>query len=149
MRFRRASDPSYVAAHARSLPHPQHCQCLSFRCRKFRNNLFQLRHRTIDSRKHTISAPRQRSDPQGVHMKPSQVRSKAFAMPLTSPAFPMGPYRFVNREFLIITYRTDMDRLREIVPEPLEVKEPLVHLRIFIFRICPIFDRLSAIYTES
>lgn len=60
-------------------------------------------------------------------MKPSQVRSKAFAMPLTSPAFPMGPYRFVNREFLIITYRTDMDRLREIVPEPLEVKEPLVH----------------------
>ncbi len=60
-------------------------------------------------------------------MKPSQVRSKAFAMPLTSPAFPMGPYRYVNREFLIITYRTDMDRLREIVPEPLEVKETLVH----------------------
>ncbi|AJY10613.1 acetoacetate decarboxylase [Burkholderia dolosa] len=60
-------------------------------------------------------------------MKPSDVRSKAFAMPLTSPAFPMGPYRFVDREFLIITYRTDPARLREIVPEPLQVTEPLVH----------------------
>lgn len=49
-------------------------------------------------------------------MKPSDVRSKAFAMPLTSPAFPIGPYRFVDREFLIITYRTDPDRLRAIVP---------------------------------
>lgn len=60
-------------------------------------------------------------------MKEDQVRSKAFAMPLTSPAFPMGPYRFVGREFLIITYRTDIDRLREIVPEPLKVTSPLVH----------------------
>ncbi|KVS41299.1 acetoacetate decarboxylase [Burkholderia vietnamiensis] len=55
------------------------------------------------------------------------VRSHAFAMPLTSPAFPMGPYRFVNREFFIITYRTDPARLREVVPEPLQVTQPLVH----------------------
>jgi acetoacetate decarboxylase len=47
-------------------------------------------------------------------------------MPLTSPAFPHGPYRFKNREFLIITYRTDMDALRAVVPEPLEIMEPLV-----------------------
>src|SRR5215472_4602968 len=40
-------------------------------------------------------------------MKESDVRARAFAMPLTSPAFPIGPYRFVNREYLIITYRTD------------------------------------------
>ncbi|GAB7535558.1 acetoacetate decarboxylase [Burkholderia sp. 22PA0099] len=60
-------------------------------------------------------------------MNPSQVLSNAFAMPLTSPAFPMGPYRFINREFLIITYRTDLDRLREIVPEPLKVTQPFVH----------------------
>jgi Transposase IS116/IS110/IS902 family/Acetoacetate decarboxylase (ADC) len=33
--------------------------------------------------------------------------------------------RFVNREYLIITYRTDPERLRAIVPEPLEVAEPL------------------------
>jgi acetoacetate decarboxylase len=59
-------------------------------------------------------------------MKESDVRAKAFAMPLTSPAYPPGPYRFVNREFLIITYRTDPERLRAIVPEPLEVAEPLV-----------------------
>jgi acetoacetate decarboxylase len=54
------------------------------------------------------------------------VRSNAFAMPITNPAYPMGPYKFVNREFLIITYRTDMERLRKVVPEPLEVTEPLV-----------------------
>ncbi|OZI31143.1 acetoacetate decarboxylase [Bordetella genomosp. 10] len=54
------------------------------------------------------------------------VRSNAFAMPLTSPAFPMGPYRFVNREFFIITYRTDPDRLRAVVPEPLKIRQPLV-----------------------
>ena len=47
-------------------------------------------------------------------------------MPLTSPAFPPGPYRFVNREFLIITYRTDPERLRAVVPEPLALDAPLV-----------------------
>jgi acetoacetate decarboxylase len=36
-----------------------------------------------------------------------EVRKRAFAMPLTSPAYPPGPYRFVNREFFIVTYRTD------------------------------------------
>jgi acetoacetate decarboxylase len=60
-------------------------------------------------------------------MKASEVRSRAFAMPLTSPAFPMGPYRFYNREYLIVTYRTDPAKLRELVPEPLEVGAPLVN----------------------
>jgi len=55
------------------------------------------------------------------------VLSQAFAMPLTSPAFPMGPYRFVGREFLIITYRTDPELLRAVVPEPLEIGDALVH----------------------
>jgi len=59
-------------------------------------------------------------------MKEAEVKARAFAMPLTSPAYPPGPYRFVNREFMIITYRTDPDKLRAIVPEPLEVDEPLV-----------------------
>src|SRR6476659_7413118 len=59
-------------------------------------------------------------------MKENEVRSQAFAMPLTSPAYPVGPYRFHNREYLIITYRTDAKRLRELVPEPLEIDEPLV-----------------------
>jgi acetoacetate decarboxylase len=39
----------------------------------------------------------------------------------------MGPYKFYDREFLIITYRTDPERLRELVPEPLAITEPLVH----------------------
>ena len=54
------------------------------------------------------------------------VRTRAFAMPLTSPAYPIGPYRFRNREYLIITYRTDPHKLRELVPEPLQVREPVV-----------------------
>ncbi|HXQ15657.1 MAG TPA: acetoacetate decarboxylase [Caulobacteraceae bacterium] len=59
-------------------------------------------------------------------MKVSQVRQRAFAMPLTSPAYPPGPYRFVNREFLIIAYRTDPEKLRALVPEPLELESPVV-----------------------
>ena len=47
-------------------------------------------------------------------------------MPLTNPAFPMGPYRFFNREFFVISYRTDPDALAAVVPEPLEVSEPVV-----------------------
>lgn len=59
-------------------------------------------------------------------MKIQDVRERAFAMPLTHPAYPPGPYRFVDREYLTITYRTDPDRLREIVPEPLELDGPLI-----------------------
>jgi acetoacetate decarboxylase len=59
-------------------------------------------------------------------VKEKEVLSRAFAMPLTSPAYPIGPYRFVDREFLVITYRTDAQKLRELVPEPLQVDEPLV-----------------------
>jgi acetoacetate decarboxylase len=59
-------------------------------------------------------------------MKESEVRERAFAMPLTNPAYPPGPYRFRDREFLIITYRTDPERLRALVPEPLELDAPLV-----------------------
>ena len=59
-------------------------------------------------------------------MNPDDVRRTAFAMPLTNPAFPPGPYRFVNREFLIVTYRTDMDALRAVVPEPLQLTSAVV-----------------------
>lgn len=59
-------------------------------------------------------------------MKIADVRERAFAMPLTSPAFPKGPYRFYNREYLIITYRTDREALAAVVPEPLKFDEPLV-----------------------
>jgi acetoacetate decarboxylase len=56
----------------------------------------------------------------------SDVRSRAFAMPLTSPAYPPGPYRFINREYLTITYRTDPAALARVVPAPLEITDPVV-----------------------
>jgi acetoacetate decarboxylase len=71
---------------------------------------------TIDSRRETSQA----GIPEG------EVRRRAFAMPFTSPAFPIGPYRFYHREFLIITYRTEPEKLNVVVPEPLQVEEPLV-----------------------
>ena len=41
------------------------------------------------------------------------------SMPAASPVFPLGPYRFVNREYLIITYESDPDAVRAALPEPL------------------------------
>jgi acetoacetate decarboxylase len=59
-------------------------------------------------------------------MNEAEVKARAFAMPINSPAYPPGPYRFVNREFLIITYRTDPDKLRAVIPAPLEFTDPVV-----------------------
>ncbi|HEX7349103.1 MAG TPA: acetoacetate decarboxylase [Rhodanobacteraceae bacterium] len=59
-------------------------------------------------------------------MKIEDVRKHAYSMPLTSPSYPRGPYRFINREFMNIVYRTDADALRAVVPEPLTFDEPLV-----------------------
>jgi acetoacetate decarboxylase len=54
------------------------------------------------------------------------VKSRAFAMPLTSPAFPPGPYRFTNREYLIITYRTTPEAIAAVLPAPLVAPDPIV-----------------------
>ena len=59
-------------------------------------------------------------------MKIADVVKRAFAMPLTSPAFPPGPYQFVDRQYLIITYKTDRAALEAVVPEPLTFDDPLV-----------------------
>jgi acetoacetate decarboxylase len=59
-------------------------------------------------------------------MNENEVKTQAFAMPFTSPAFPCGPYRFVNREYMIITYRTDPDALRAVIPAPLAMTQPIV-----------------------
>lgn len=59
-------------------------------------------------------------------MKTEEVRQRAFSMPLHSPAYPPGPYRFVNREYLVITYRTSREALERVVPKPLEFSEPVV-----------------------
>ena len=52
-------------------------------------------------------------------MKKSDVKALA-SMPLQSPTYPRGPYRFFNREYLAITYRTDPAMIRAHLPEPLE-----------------------------
>jgi acetoacetate decarboxylase len=62
-------------------------------------------------------------------MKIEDVKRTAFAMPLTSPSFPRGPYRFIDREYLVITYRTDPAALERIVPDPLKAPEPLVRFQ--------------------
>jgi acetoacetate decarboxylase len=50
------------------------------------------------------------------------------SMPLAGPSYPKGPYRFIDREYLVITYETDADIIREQLPEPLEpLEKPLVH----------------------
>ncbi len=59
-------------------------------------------------------------------MTEDEIRRNAFAMPMTNPAFPRGPYRFIDREYLILTYRTDPDLLRAVIPAPLEMTEPVV-----------------------
>jgi len=59
-------------------------------------------------------------------MTEDEIRKSAFAMPIDNPAYPPGPYLFVDREYLIITYRTDPDALRRVIPAPLEMTEPLV-----------------------
>lgn len=59
-------------------------------------------------------------------MKIEDVRRTAYSMPLTSPSFPRGPYKFFNREFFTVTYRTDPAALEKVVPEPLKVVEPIV-----------------------
>jgi len=41
-------------------------------------------------------------------------------MPIASPSYPRGPYRFINREYFIITYESDPALIRAAVPEPLE-----------------------------
>ncbi len=53
---------------------------------------------------------------------------KLASMPAAGPSYPAGPYRFIDREYMVITYETDPEILREQLPEPLEpVDQPLVH----------------------
>jgi acetoacetate decarboxylase len=50
--------------------------------------------------------------------------------PLGAPAFPAPPYRFTDREYFTITYRSDLDAVRAVVPEPLQVTDPLVRFEV-------------------
>jgi acetoacetate decarboxylase len=49
------------------------------------------------------------------------------SMPLAGPSYPKGPYRFINREYMVISYETDPEIVRAQLPEPLEpLDRPLV-----------------------
>ncbi len=41
------------------------------------------------------------------------------SMPAASPSYPHGPYRFTNREYFIVAYKSDPASVRAAVPEPL------------------------------
>lgn len=52
-------------------------------------------------------------------MEEVDVLRGAFAMPRTSPSYPLGPYRYTEREHLTLAYRTDGEAARHLLPEPL------------------------------
>jgi acetoacetate decarboxylase len=49
-------------------------------------------------------------------MKAADVKSLS-SMPLSSPSYPRGPYRFIDREYLIVTYESGPDAIREALPD--------------------------------
>src|SRR5262245_24968637 len=50
------------------------------------------------------------------------------SMPAAGPSYTAGPYRFVDREFMVITYETDPDVIAAQFPDPLEpIQRPRVH----------------------
>lgn len=71
--------------------------------------------------------------------------AKNLNTPLTAPAYPLPPYQFINREYLNIVYRTDIEALRAAVPEPLEIVDPLVRFEVMWM---PDVSGLGA-YTEA
>lgn len=78
-------------------------------------------------------------------MTEDEVRANAYAMPLNSPAYARLPFRFVDREFIIITYRTDPEALAKVIPAPLMPADPIVK---FEFIKMPDSSGLGS-YTES
>jgi acetoacetate decarboxylase len=57
-----------------------------------------------------------------------EIMANEFNMPAPRwlSTYPAGPYRFINREFFIITYETDRALLEAILPPSMELIEPVV-----------------------
>lgn len=70
---------------------------------------------------------------------------RQFAMPLISPSYPPGPYYYRDREFLIISYRTDPEAIEQAIPEPLHAPEPIVKFEVIQMPDCTGFGS----WTES
>lgn len=56
--------------------------------------------------------------------------ARIHATPLVAPPYPLVSNRFIDREYLNILYRTDLDALRAVVPQPLQIDEPLVRFEV-------------------
>ncbi|MGW0629516.1 acetoacetate decarboxylase family protein [Streptomyces sp. NPDC002758] len=65
-----------------------------------------------------------------IHSMRFQDVTQRLTTPLDAPAYPRGPYRFTDREYFTITYRTDPRVLERLVPEPLRVAEPTVRFEV-------------------
>jgi len=59
-------------------------------------------------------------------MTEQELLKNAYAMPVARPAYAKPPYRFINREFVIITYRTDPAALERLLPAPMRAVDPIV-----------------------
>ncbi len=59
-------------------------------------------------------------------MNIEEIQQQAFAMPITSPSGLKIEYRMRNREYFIISYETDIEILKSVVPEPLKVVSNVV-----------------------
>src|SRR5258706_11941373 len=66
----------------------------------------------------------------------AEVLDHAYAMPFENPAYPPAPDKFFDRPALTVSYRTDLDKVRALVPEPLVIEEPIVSLA-FLFMVAP------------
>lgn len=55
---------------------------------------------------------------------------KLSSVPVIGGSYPHAPNRFVNREYLIISYESDPDAIRAVVPEPLEPEGNVVAFEV-------------------
>jgi acetoacetate decarboxylase len=64
------------------------------------------------------------------------ILEQAFAIPFGNPAYPPAPDKFFDRPALTVRYRTDLDKARALVPEPLVLEDPIITLT-FLFMVAP------------
>jgi len=68
------------------------------------------------------------------NLSAESVRTRAVSMPFASPAYTVPPDRFLDRSSLTISYRSDLDPIASLVPEPLTVSDPVVSITFLYMR---------------
>jgi len=51
-------------------------------------------------------------------------------MPVFGPSYPRGPYRFIHRGYLVISYESDPELIRRALPEPLEPAGNIINFEV-------------------